>query len=244
MRGITIWKEGPRFLKTICLVSHRAGAIHRTRIFVHSIPAILSMLLLMASACPAADVTLAWDPNPEQAIQGYRVYYGTDSYFYTSVIDVGNQTALTITGLLPGVTYFFSATAYNAEGDESYFSGEIAYTVPGASVSSSGSGGGGGGCFIATAAYGSSLSPEVETLREFRDRVLLTCSLGQSFVEWYYRVSPPVAAFIAGHESLKMTVRLGLMPIVCAVKHPSSILLVVSAPLFVFVLIMRIRRKR
>lgn len=231
-------------MRTLCIVSHSAGAIFRARIFIHSIPAVLSMLLLMASACLAADVTLAWDANPDQTIAGYRVYYGTESYFYTSVIDVGNRTVLTISGLLPGVTYCFSATAYNAAGDESYYSGEIAYTAPGARVSSSGTGGGGGGCFIATAAYGSSLSPEVETLREFRDRVLLTCSLGQAFVGWYYRVSPPIAAFIADYESLKMAVRLGLTPLVCAVKHPSSILLVVSAPLFVFVLIKRIRRKR
>jgi hypothetical protein len=173
----------------------------------------------MASVCTAADLTLAWDPNRETTVEGYRVYYGTQSYYYTSVIDVGDQTVLTITGLLPGVTYFFSATAYSAAGDESYFSSEIAYTVPGLGSSPSGSGGG-GGCFIATAAYGSYLAPEVMTLRDFRDRVLLTSRAGQAFVEWYYRISPPVAAFIANHESLKLAVRIGLTPFVYVVKHP------------------------
>jgi hypothetical protein len=58
------------------------------------------------------------------------------------------------------------------------------------------------------------------TLRDFRDRVLLTSRAGQAFVEGYYRISPPVAAFIADHESLKLAVRMGLTPIVYVVKYP------------------------
>ena len=215
--------------------ANQAGAIRRFFILVLAVLAVLSVFLLTPQPCPAAQITLAWDPSPEPAVTGYRVYYGPSSYYYTAVVDVGNQTVLTISGLLPGVTYFFSATAYSeSTGDESYFSGEIAYTVPGGASSApgSGSGGGGGGCFIATAAYGSYLAPEVLTLREFRDRHLLTNRPGQAFVAWYYRVSPPAAAFIAEHESLKDAVRWGLTPVVYAVKHPvAALLLLVSVPL-------------
>ena len=107
-------------------------------------------------------------------------------------------------------------------GDESAFSNMVSYTVPGGSSASTGgsTSGGGGGCFIATAAYGSRLAPEVAMLREFRDRYLLANAPGQAFVEWYYRVSPPAAAFIAKHESLKTAVRWGLAPIVCSIKYP------------------------
>ena len=219
MRGISIWKEGSRLLKKCFVVSNKAGAIVRPHIVTLSLLAILSLFLLTAPVCPAADITLAWDPNPEPTVEGYRVYYGTSSYYYTFVVDAGDQTVITISGLLPGVTYFFSATAYSTTGDESFFSGEIAYTVPGLGSSPSGSGGG-GGCFIATAAYGSYLAPEVMTLRDFRDRVLLTSRAGQAFVEGYYRISPPVAAFIADHESLKLAVRMGLTPFVYVVKYP------------------------
>jgi len=226
------------------IVSSKAAAVGRLRLVNFSFITLLYILLILPSICPAAQVTLAWDPNPEPTVSGYRVYYGTTSSYYTAVIDVGNQTAVTITGLVPGVTYFISATAYAITGDESNFSGEIAYTASGVSPSSSGSSGG-GGCFIATAAYGSSLSPEVSTLREFRDRVLLKHALGQSFVEWYYRLSPPAAAFIADHESLKLAVRIGLAPFVYAVKHPlSTLLIMVSAPFFVIVLSRKTRRTR
>ena len=97
-------------------------------------------------------------------------------------------------------------------------------------------------CFIATAAFGSGLAPEVLTLREFRDRYLLTNGPGQAFVDWYYRVSPPAAAFIAEHESLKTAVRWGLTPVVCAVKYPAAALAMIL--LIPAVVIVRKREKK
>jgi len=72
------------------------------------------------------------------------------------------------------------------------------------------------GCFIATAAYGTPWIEEVQILREFRDEYLLTNPLGQALVNSYYRVSPPVADFIAEHPGLKPVVRAGLAPAVAA----------------------------
>jgi hypothetical protein len=68
------------------------------------------------------------------------------------------------------------------------------------------------GCFIATAAYGTPMAEDVQTLREFRDEYLLTNVLGQAFVDFYYRVSPLIAEFITEHPILKPIVRAGLMP--------------------------------
>jgi hypothetical protein len=72
----------------------------------------------------------------------------------------------------------------------------------------------GGGCFIATAAYGTPMAEEIQILREFRDKYLLTNPLGQGLVDVYYRISPPIADFITDHPSLKPIVRAGLMPVV------------------------------
>jgi len=73
---------------------------------------------------------------------------------------------------------------------------------------------GGGGCFIATAAYGSLMEPHVKILRDFRDRFLLGSSVGDSFVRHYYTYSPPIADFIARHDSLRAMVRISLLPVV------------------------------
>ena len=80
--------------------------------------------------------------------------------------------------------------------------------------SSGGSGSGGGGCFIATAAYGSSMAPHVKILREYRDRFLFHNKVGDLFVKLYYIYSPPIAEFIAKHANVRLIVRVSLLPLV------------------------------
>lgn len=80
-------------------------------------------------------------------------------------------------------------------------------------------------CFIATAAFGSYMAPDVMILRVFRDRHLLTNPLGRAFVTFYYAVSPPIANIIAKHESLKAMTRIALWPVVAGVKHPMAAML-------------------
>ena len=63
------------------------------------------------------------------------------------------------------------------------------------------------GCFIATAAYGTETASQLDILRDFRDQVLLNNALGARFVEAYYRLSPPVANFIAKNDFLRAVVR-------------------------------------
>jgi hypothetical protein len=77
-----------------------------------------------------------------------------------------------------------------------------------------GSSSGGMSCFIATAAYGSSMERHVKILRTFRDRYLLSWTAGRWFVNTYYRFSPPLANCIASHDSLRVMVRLSLSPVV------------------------------
>jgi hypothetical protein len=78
----------------------------------------------------ASQVKLAWDPNTEPNIAGYRVYIGTASGVYSAPVDVGNITNYTATGLQPGTSYFISVTAYDQSAIESGFSNEVTAIMP------------------------------------------------------------------------------------------------------------------
>ncbi len=70
------------------------------------------------------------------------------------------------------------------------------------------------GCFIATAAYGYYDAPQVQALRDFRDRYLETNSAGRAFVRWYYEYGPIGAAVLNERPWLKPIVRTALRPAV------------------------------
>jgi len=74
------------------------------------------------------------------------------------------------------------------------------------------------GCLIATATYGSELSPEVQFLREFRDRDVLATFAGSHFMkvfnQFYYSFSPSVAWSIAENEILRAVTKLLLYPLI------------------------------
>ncbi len=98
-------------------------------------------------------------------------------------------------------------------------------------------------CFIATAAYGSSLDPHVAVLRDFRDTCLLTNRAGRSFVHFYYQYSPPLAHLIARHPGLRTIARWALTPVVYGVMHPFAAGLI--PPLsFVSIYLEKRRRRR
>jgi very-short-patch-repair endonuclease len=69
-------------------------------------------------------------------------------------------------------------------------------------------------CFIATAAYGTSMAKEIDILRHFRDFSLERTTLGKSLVIMYYTASPPIAGVIAKSEKSKTIVRWFLKPII------------------------------
>ena len=70
------------------------------------------------------------------------------------------------------------------------------------------------GCFIATAAFGYYSEPNVQALRDFRDRFLVTNGPGRAFVEWYYTHGPVAAAWLNRHPKYKPVVRVVLLPAV------------------------------
>lgn len=91
---------------------------------------ILARVILLASllcAHPAMAVTLAWDAVAETT--SYHLHYGQASGVYAVMLDVGPALQAIVTGLTPGVTYYFAATASNATGT-SGFSNEVVWREP------------------------------------------------------------------------------------------------------------------
>ncbi len=83
-----------------------------------------------------------------------------------------------------------------------------------------------GACIVATATYGSELSPEVQFLRGFRDKTVRMTFAGDSFMMafniWYYSFSPPIADFIASHDVAKGVVKVALYPLI-GILHVASV---------------------
>jgi peptide/nickel transport system substrate-binding protein len=73
------------------------------------------------------------------------------------------------------------------------------------------------GCLIATAAYGSELSPQVQYLRNFREQYILSTAAGSAFMgtfnSIYYSFSPQVADYEREQPWLQSIVKAGLYPL-------------------------------
>jgi len=99
-----------------------------------------------------------------------------------------------------------------------------------------------GTCFVATAAYGSAMAPQVQVLRDFRDRHLMRSAAGRSFVDFYYRHSPTWADAIRDHSAARALVRAVLWPVVFGLQHPAETTTLSLAGLGLIVVMLRRRR--
>lgn len=210
---------------------------------------LVAVLSLLMTSAHAAQVTVAWDASTDPGVTGYRMHYGTVPGNYTSHVDVGTVTNCVVSGLTDGVTYYFAATAYDGDGNESDYSPAVNYTVPQAPApvpepSAAAPASGGGGCFIATAAFGSYYAPEVVLLQKFRDRILLASEPGRLFVEFYYRVSPPIADFISRDDMLRRATRLSLKPLIFSIQHRLGLYVGVLVLLMGLTLVLYVQQRR
>ncbi len=123
-------------------------------------------------------------------------------------------------GLTNGVVYGFRVKAVDAARNESDdWSNEVTATPRPVSdfwetYKEAGGKEKGGFCFIATAAFEGYDTPEVLTLRRFRDDVLARYELGIAFISLYYRWGAPAGAWLDEHPSLRPAARAALSPLV------------------------------
>jgi hypothetical protein len=193
---------------------------------------------LLSAAGFDQSVVLTWEPV--DGASGYRIHYGL-SATDESEVDTGKVTTYTVTDLVNGseyrfavgtlaqATYYVAVTARDStparhesvysegaaielgEAAEGPLSNELT-ALPELTAAYPALPDQGGACFIATAAYGADWQAEVQILRDFRDRYLLTNAVGEWLVQMYYRVSPRAAHYLNEHATLKPIVRWILTP--------------------------------
>lgn len=137
------WKDafGPVGVKNRVIKEY----MKNSRICFTAIVQILFFLLLPA-ALQAGEATLAWDPNQETNLAGYKLYYDSDSdiemyggtganegdspiVIYLKDLEEIKSPTYTLTGLTTGEYYYFALTAFDTDGMESDFSEEVGTLV-------------------------------------------------------------------------------------------------------------------
>lgn len=87
------------------------------------------LCLFLSPMASAAPVTLAWDPVQATDLAGYKIYYGYASRTYGFSVDVGKVTNAALSGINAAKVYYFAATAYDLQGNESAYSNEVVYDL-------------------------------------------------------------------------------------------------------------------
>lgn len=142
----------------------------------------------------------------------------------------GQQVTLSATGFPPDSTYSFSPETLTPPGSSTLYI--KAGTTPGTYTILMRATGGGiersaklilvveapRKCVIATATYGSELSPKVQVLRSFRDEVVMSSFAGRQFMKafnrFYYGWSTPIAMFLEEHDSIRGLFKVLLYPLI------------------------------
>ena len=125
--------------------------------------------------------------------------------------DPGKLQTFDVSGLLPSTDYWVGVRAF----DKCHNPGAIVvtrFTTADRKIGEVNA------CFIATAAYGSTMANEVELLRHVRDSLLRSSVLGELAIETYYTFGPAVAGVVGESELLRATARQVLTPVIAWVK--------------------------
>jgi uncharacterized repeat protein (TIGR01451 family) len=116
-------------------VRHANGFLEGTRSAVVIVPLVAALTILATLVSPVSfiapafagpnDVTLAWNANTEPDVTGYLVAWGSSPGSHPNVIDAGNVTTYTVTGLTQNATYYFVVQAHDGAGNVSPNSPEV-----------------------------------------------------------------------------------------------------------------------
>jgi len=176
-----------------------------------------------------ARFTVEWDDSGAEDDTKYIVYWSTDAISDTEADGVHHKSGFTgssatiDSGVSNDETLHVAVVAVDEADNESVLSNSLTVTPEQTedfweAYQAAGGTDPGGFCFIATAAYGSALEPELDTLRAFRDQMLMPTEGGSALVSSYYQHGRRWAAWIADKPVARAIVRVLLVPVVLAAK--------------------------
>ena len=97
-----------------------------------SVLAFFALVLFPELLGASQSVHLTWDLSQSPDVVGYNIYYGTTEGAYTGIISVAaDANSADVDGLEDGQTYYFAVTAFDLDGQESDYSNEASYSLPG-----------------------------------------------------------------------------------------------------------------
>src|SRR5262245_47016346 len=105
-----------------------AGWRKSTRI--RSWACLLTLSWSILSSAASVSVDLGWKPSPSPEVVAYKLYLGTSSGTYDSVVTVGAVTNTTLSQLQENTTYVATVTAVDSAGLESVPASEISFSTP------------------------------------------------------------------------------------------------------------------
>lgn len=92
---------------------------------------IVSIILASATLSQAVSLSIAWNPNSEADLAGYKLYYDNNlNGDYQNVVNVGMVSEYEITNLPCGTTYRIAMSAYDVNHNESELSTAINISIP------------------------------------------------------------------------------------------------------------------
>jgi hypothetical protein len=169
----------------------------------------------------AASVTLTFVNSSAdgQQVEGYEVRYRsgttmTESEFAGAIAAPivhpdapGTRSTIVLPDLKPTTQYMVGVRAIDACGQRSELVVSGPFTTPVKKFTQL------SGCFVATAAYGSELEPQVEALRHARDRLRAGSPLFAAATDLYYRSGPAAAAVVGRSEVARALARRVIGPL-------------------------------
>jgi hypothetical protein len=108
--------------------SKHLSVYHIGRLSVIVLASVFILCHVTARAGTMGRARLTWEAAASTAVTGYRIHWGTASGVYTSSLDVGNATSVSVGDFAEGTEYYVAITAYGDAGQQSEYSDEVAFT--------------------------------------------------------------------------------------------------------------------